>query len=123
MNLGVPVWSPDGAHISYVTRGHTGWNVDQWIVNPDGSNAHKVSDGGGWACWSADGRWIYVSPPAQSGFRIEKSYADGTNRTLVQENGQKPAVSADGTLYYALNLAAINGVSDMEIFSGASGKC
>ena len=115
--LGVPVWSPDGAHISYVTRGHTGWNVDQWIVNPDGTNAHKISEGGGWACWSPDGRWIYVSPPTGNGFRIEKSYPDGTNRTALQADGQKPAVSSDGTLYFTRNSAAINGVSDMEILA------
>jgi len=115
VTVGVPVWSPDDAHISYVTRGKTGWNVDQWVVNPDGSNPHKVSDGGGWACWSWDGKWLYVAPPSQKGFRIEKVNADGTQHVVIQEDGMKPAISPDGTLYYAVNLATLNGVADLEI--------
>ncbi|HXY02550.1 MAG TPA: protein kinase [Terriglobales bacterium] len=115
ITIGVPVWSPDGRHIAYVSRGRSGWNVDEWVINVDGTNAHKVSEGGGWACWSQDGAWLYVSPPGPKGFRIEKLRADGTDRTPVVEVGQKPAISSDGTLYYALNLTGFNGISDMEI--------
>ena len=116
VTVGVPVWSPDGAHISYVTRGKTtGWNVDQWVVNPDGSNPHKVSDGGGWACWSWDGKWLYVAPPTEKGFRIEKVDPEGTQHVRIQEDGLKPAVGPDGTLYYLVNLGVLNGVAEMEI--------
>jgi eukaryotic-like serine/threonine-protein kinase len=115
IDLGVPVWSPDGQHIAYVNRGSSGWNVDQWVVNPDGSNAHKVSDGGGWACWSPDGKWLYVSPPTANGFRIDKVRPDGTDLRPVRPDGRGPAVAADGTLYYVVALEGVNGFSDMEI--------
>lgn len=113
--IGVPVWSPDGKYISFVKRGLTGWNVDLWLANPDGTNAHKVADNGGWACWSSDSRWLYYSPPTQKGFRIEKISPQGGNPVLVREDAMKPAVAADGTLYFALNLATLNGVQDLEL--------
>jgi Tol biopolymer transport system component len=41
--------------------------------------------------------------------------ADGTQHVVIQEDGMKPAISPDGTLYYAVNLATLNGVADLEI--------
>jgi Tol biopolymer transport system component len=113
--IGVPVWSPDGKHIAYVKRGVSAWNVDLWMMNPDGSEAHKVSDGGGWACWSPDSRWLYFSPPSQKGFRIEKIPANGGASVVVREDGQKPAVDGGGRLFFVMNLPALNGLSDMQI--------
>ena len=115
VTIGVPVWSPDGRYIAYVKRGRIGWNVDLWLIKPDGSNAHKVSDGGGWACWSPDSRWLYYSPPSRNGFQIEKTSPEGGTHLLVRQEGQKPAVDAAGRLFFVLTLPALNGLSDMEI--------
>ncbi len=115
MTMGVPVWSPDGKHIAYVKRGLNAWNVDLWLIDPDGSSAHKVSDGGGWACWSPDSRWLYFSPPSQNAFRIEKVSPAGGPNQLVREEGRAPAVDAGGKLFFAMNLPALNGLSDIEI--------
>lgn len=115
IDLGVPVWSPDGQHIAFVKRGKSGWNVDQWVINPDGSNSHKVSENGGWACWSPDGKWLYVAPPTANGFEIVKVRPDGNDVRSVQTSGRGPAVATDGTLYYVVTLASLNGNSDMEI--------
>jgi Tol biopolymer transport system component len=117
VTIGVPVWSPDGKYIAYVKRGLNAWNVDLWLMNPDGSDAHKVSDGGGWACWSPDSRWLYYAPPSQNGFRIEKISPAGGQHQLVREEGQKPAVDAAGRLFFVINLPALNGLSDMQILT------
>jgi hypothetical protein len=77
--------------------------------------AHKISDGGGWACWSPDSRWLYFSPPGENGFRIAKaSPADGNNLPVRAER-QKPAVDAGGRFFFVMSLPALNGLSDMEI--------
>jgi Tol biopolymer transport system component len=115
LTIGVPVWSPDGKHIAYVKRGLTGWNVDLWLMNPDGSDAHKVSEGGGWACWSLDSQWLYFSPPSQNGFRIDKAPPAGGGNLLVRAEGQKPAADSRGKLFFVQSLPALNGLSDMEI--------
>jgi eukaryotic-like serine/threonine-protein kinase len=116
IGLGVPVWSPDGGHIAYVTRSRTGWNVDLWMVNPDGRNAHKVSSSGGWATWSPDSRWLYFAEPNSEGqFSLKKLSSDGGTIRDIRE-GERPAVSADGTLYFSVESANVNGTSDLEIF-------
>jgi Tol biopolymer transport system component len=113
--IGVPVWSPDGKYIAYVKRGRSAWNVDLWLMNPDGSNSHKISDGGGWACWSPDSQWLYFSPPSPNGFRIEKASPAGGPNLLVREEGRGPAVDAEEKLFFIMTLPAQNGLSDMEI--------
>jgi Tol biopolymer transport system component len=119
VTIGVPVWSPDGNHIAFVKRGLRAWNVDLWLMNPDGSEAHKLSDGGGWACWSPDSRWLYFSPPGKNGFRIAKTSATGGPELRVLEEGQKPAVDAAGRLFFVMSLPALNGLSDMEILTAS----
>jgi len=119
VTIGVPVWSPDGKHIAYVKRGLNAWNVDLWVMNPDGSDAHKVSDGGGWACWSPDSQWLYFSQPGKNGFEIKKASPDGSSNMLVREQGQKPAVGAQGQLFFVMNLPARNGLSDMQILAAS----
>jgi Tol biopolymer transport system component len=114
--LGLPVWSPDGAHIAYVTRSRTSWNVDQWLINPDGTNARKVSELGGWAAWSPDSRLLYFAEPARDGsYRILKRAPDSDQNVFVRNEGQRPAVGPDGTLYFARELANVKGSSDIEL--------
>ena len=42
--LGVPIWSPDGKWIAFVSsRGNTGLGFGVWLVGPDGGNLRKLA--------------------------------------------------------------------------------
>ena len=116
--LGVPVWSPNGKHVVFVsTRNLGGWDFGLWLVGPDGSNLRNVAEHGGWACWSSDGRWIYYALARDGLYHIEKILVDGGPPITVRtDNAIGPALAPDGSaLYYAIPLASLNGVSDYEI--------
>jgi Tol biopolymer transport system component len=117
VGVGVPVWSPDGRHIAFVMRKPGQWNVDQWIISPDGSNRRKVADLSGWAAWSHDTQWLYYAPPGDAVYRIEKiPVAGGTPVVVRTDNAFSPAPAPDGkTLYYAVSLSSVTGVYDLEI--------
>jgi serine/threonine protein kinase len=116
--LGVPVWSPNGKHIAFVsTRNLGSWDFGLWLVSPDGSNLRNVAERGGWACWSGDSRWIYYAVARDGVYHIEKILAEGGQPITVRsDNALGCAISPDGlTLYYAVPLANVNGASDFEI--------
>ena len=57
--LGVPVWSPVGHAIAFVSsRGNQGLTFGVWLVDSDGSNLRNVANPGLGPAWSPDGRWV-----------------------------------------------------------------
>jgi Tol biopolymer transport system component len=120
VTMGVPVGSPDGRNIAFVsTRNTSNWAVlSLWLVNPDGSNLRNIArEVGGWAIWSADGHWIYYTAREGDVFKILKVAVDGGTPTTVRnDNAWSSAISADGsTLYYVVPLQNVTGVLDYEI--------
>ena len=60
--VGVPVWSPDGHTIAFVSsRGNQGLTFGVWLVDSDGSNLRNLANPGLGPAWSPDGRWVYYS--------------------------------------------------------------
>jgi len=115
--IGVPVWSPDGKNIAFVsTRNRERWDFGLWLVSPDGSNLRNIAERGGWAAWSSDGRWLYYAVDRNGNFEIYKVLADGAQRVLVRnDNSLNPVPTLDGSLYHLTLLADVNGLADYEV--------
>lgn len=121
--LGVPVWSPDGSYIAYAriesNRGIR--DVTYWLVRPDGSENHLFLSNGTSVTWSWDSHWIYYflypDSNAKASPRLMKiPVAGGAPVEVRNEYATAPAIAPDGsTLFYALELEAVNGLWDYEL--------
>lgn len=90
VNHDYPQWSPDGARIAFTVGPET------WIMNADGSAAHRISAIGvnQAVSWSPDGNGILLS----DGISVIEMKMDGTGATVVGNMaGGSPVWSPDGS--------------------------
>lgn len=94
-----PAWSPakDGP-IAFVRQVNTKPDSQEvWLVNPDGSNARKIADGG-FPSWSADGRTLYFhSRRTWQLMALRTDDAQAQPKPLLEVRAYYPAVSPEGT--------------------------
>jgi Tol biopolymer transport system component len=115
--LGVPIWSPDGKWISFVSsRGNSGLGFGVWVVQPDGGNLRQVVDRGLGGAWSPDSQFIY--------------YIDGGVAYKVALGGGAPARVRAGpvrnmigfagdTMYFMVDRTLADGSSGFEIHAAS----
>jgi hypothetical protein len=82
-------WSPDGQKIAFRRWEDLEWHV-VWVMNADGSGAHRVGRFDGatiWACWgpiwSAGGKVVFVGPDNGLNMSIFEMNADGSDVGLL----------------------------------------
>ena len=119
VSMGVPVWSPDGRAIAFVSsRGNKGLTFGVWLVNPDGSNLRSVANPGLGPAWSHDGRWLYFSTRGGAAGEavLKKIPAEGGTAVTVTTEKLRNAIGSDGsTLYYTFERPLVDGRPEFEI--------
>ena len=118
--IGVPVWSPDGRAIAFVSsRGNWGWTFGIWLVDPDGSNLRTIANPGLGPAWSPDGRWVYYSTrggAAAADVVLKKVPVDGGPAVTVMTERLRNVIGLDGTtLYYSYERLLMDGTPQFEI--------
>lgn len=113
--VGVPVWSPDGQSIAFVSsKGRSGFDFGVWLVDPDGRNPRNVAENGLGMAWSPDGQWIYYAE--SSAGPLYKVPASGGTRMRVRSEPMRNVIGLhDATLYYTVERPLVDGRPEIEI--------
>ena len=127
--IGVPVWSPTGADIVFVStraavragtegqpevRDAPSGPLGLWLVKPDGSNLRSLVHPGVSPYWARDGRSVYYNQTVSKGLlRIDVN--GGTPQT-VRTDPLRNLIGSDGrTLYMLLERTRVDGLPLLEI--------
>jgi serine/threonine protein kinase/Tol biopolymer transport system component len=118
--VGVPVWSPVGRTIAFVSsRGNQGLTFGVWLVDADGSNLRNVANPGLGPAWSSDGRWVYYSTwsgAAPTEVVLKKVPVDGGMAITVRTERLRDASGLhDSRLYYTVERPLVDGTPEFEI--------
>lgn len=118
--VGVPVWSPDGHSIAFVSsHGNQGLTFGVWLVDSDGSNLRNVANPGLGPAWSPDGRWVYYSTrggAAATAVVLNKVPVDGGTAVTVRTERLRNVIGIHGsTLYYTVERSLVDGTPEFEI--------
>ncbi len=118
--MGVPVWSPNGRAIAFVSsRGNEGWTFGVWLVDSDGSNLRNVANPGLGPAWSPDGSWVYYSTrggAAATAVVLKKVPVAGGPAVTVTTERLRNVIGLHGTtLYYTFERPLSDGTPEFEI--------
>ena len=118
--VGVPVWSPDGHAIAFVSsRGNQGLTFGVWLVDSDGSNLRNLANPGLGPAWSPDGHWVYYSTRSGSAVAdvvLKKVPVDGGPAVTVRTERLRNVIGLNGgTLYYLFERPLVDGTPEFEI--------
>ena len=118
--VGVPVWSPVGRTIAFVSsRGNQGLTFGVWLVDSDGSNLRNAANPGLGPAWSSDGRWVYYSTwsgAAPTDVALKKVPVDGGMPVTVRTERLRDASGLHGaSLYYTVERPLVDGTPEFEI--------
>ena len=117
VTVGVPVWSPDGSSIAFVSsKGHTGFDFGIWVVKPDGTDARNIARQGLGQAWSPDGKWVYYAETS-AGILYKVSTLGGAAIKVRSEPTRNVIGVHEATLYYVVERPLLDGRPELEILA------
>ena len=115
VTIGVPVWSPDGRSIAFVSsKGHTGFDFGVWLVKPDGTDARNIAKQGLGQAWASNGQWLYYAETS-AGILYKVSPLGGPAITVRSEPTRNVIGVHETTLYYVVEHPLLDGRPELEI--------
>ena len=115
VTLGVPLWSPDGRSIAFVSSaGNVGFDFGVWRVDPDGGNLRSLVERGLGIAWSTDSRWIYYADTSAGALKKVPA-AGGAPVTVRSEPTRNVIGLHEATLYYMVERQLVDGRQELEI--------
>jgi Tol biopolymer transport system component len=119
VSVGVPIWSPDGRSIAFVSsKNRTGLDFGVWLVNPDGSNLRSLAMPGLGMAWSPDGTSLYYAD-LRAGALKKVDAAGGVPVTVRPEPARNVIGRSGETLYYMVERPLVDGRPEFEIRAAA----
>jgi eukaryotic-like serine/threonine-protein kinase len=120
--IGVPIWSPDGRWIAFVsTRGNVRFTFGIWLVRPDGSELHQIVPRGLGVAWSPTGEDIYYVETASS--VMKKVGVNGGEPVTVRSEPVRNLIGVSGsTVFFLIERALMDGRPEFEIRAAPLGN-
>ena len=120
--IGVPIWSPDGRWIAFVSsKGHSRFAFGVWLVRPDASELHQLIPRGLGVAWSSTGEELYYVENAQ-GPMMKISVTGGPPVTVRSDPVRNMIGVHDSTVYYLVERALMDGRPEFEIRAAPLGN-
>jgi len=117
VTLGVPVWSPAGGSIAFVSsKGRTGFDFGIWVVKPDGTDARNIAKQGLGQAWSSDGKWVYYAETS-AGILYKVPTLGGAAIKVRSEPTRNVIGVHEATLYYVVERPLLDGRPELEILA------
>ena len=115
VSIGVPLWSPDGRSIAFVSsRGNLGFDFGVWLVDPDGGNLRNLVAQGVGPAWSPDSGWVYYADTSAGA--LKKIPAAGGAPVTVRPEPTRNVIGLHGTtLYFMVERQLVDGRPELEI--------
>jgi len=122
--VGVPVWSPTGESIAYVSsRGNVGLEFGVWLVRPNGGEPRQILPKGLGVAWTPDGKSLYYVERA--GQPLKRIDATGEHAVTIEfknlEKVRNVIAVNESSVYFMVESQLIDGRLEFKIVRGPVG--